>query len=172
MESVQQEAIKEVSATGMLQAIFWGFLGGLILNVMPCVLPVIGLKIVSFVQQSGQNRRRAFVLNVCYSLGLLAVFMGLAILAILFHFGWGELFGFTWFKIGLAAVVFVMALSFMGIWEMPLPAFLGGGKAGALAAQEGAAGAFFKGVLTTFLATPCSAPLLRLRWLGQRRNRL
>ncbi len=130
VESVQKEAIKEVSATGMLQAIFWGFLGGLILNVMPCVLPVIGLKIVSFVQQSGQNRGRAFMLNVCYSLGLLAVFLGLAILAILFHFGWGELFGFTWFKIGLAAVVFVMALSFMGVWEMPLPAFLGGGKAG------------------------------------------
>ncbi len=143
-----------------MQVILWGFLGGLILNVMPCVLPVIGLKIVSFVQQSGQDRGRAFMLNVCYSLGLLAVFFGLAILAILFHFGWGELFGFTWFKIALASVVFVMALSFMGVWEVPLPSFLGGGKTGALAAQEGAAGAFFKGVLTTFLATPCSAPLL------------
>ena len=63
-----------------------------------------------------------------------------------------------WFTITLTAVVFVMALSFMGVWEVPLPTFLGGGKAGELAAQEGAAGAFFKGVLTTFLATPCSAP--------------
>jgi thiol:disulfide interchange protein len=60
----------------------------------------------------------------------------------------------------LAAVVFVMSLSFMGVWEVPLPVFLGGGKTGALASQEGMAGAYFKGVLTTFLATPCSAPLL------------
>ena len=76
------------------------------------------------------------------------------------HLGWGELFGKAWFTITLAAVVFVMALSFMGVWEVPLPAFLGSGKAGELAAQEGAVGAFFKGVLTTFLATPCSAPFL------------
>ena len=81
-------------------------------------------------------------------------------MAVLFHLGWGELFGLTWFKITLAAVVFVMSLSFMGIWEVPLPTFVGGGKAAQLAGQEGAVGAFFKGMLTTFLATPCSAPLL------------
>ena len=141
-------------------AIFAGFLGGLILNIMPCVLPVIGLKILSFVEQAGHNRRKAFMLNVWYSAGLLAVFFILASLAIgPQHLGWGELFGRPWFTITLSAVVFVFALSFMGVWEVPLPTFLGSGKTGELAAQEGAAGAFFKGVLTTFLATPCSAPI-------------
>ena len=160
IEKVRKNVRDQISASGILSAVFWGFVGGLILNVMPCVLPVIGLKILSFVQQSGHNRGKAFLLNACYSMGLLAVFFVLALLAVLLHLGWGELFGMTWFKITLAAVVFVMALCFMGLWEVQLPAFLGGGKTGELAAHEGVVGAFFKGVLTTFLATPCSAPLL------------
>ena len=135
---------------------------------MPCVLPVIGLKILSFVQQAGHNRRKAFMLNVWYSAGLLAVFFILASLAVgPQHLGWGEL-SEAWFTITLTAVVFVMALSFMGVWEVPLPTFLGRGKAGELAAQEGAVGAFFKGGLTTFLATPCSAPSWPRPGLGRR----
>ena len=143
------------------RAILFGLLGGLILNIMPCVLPVIGLKILSFVQQSGHNRGKAFTLNVWYSAGLLAVFLILASLAVgPQKLGWGQLFAETWFPISLCAVVFVMALSFMGVWEVPLPGFAASGKAGKLAAQEGPVGAFFKGALTTLLATPCSAPFL------------
>ena len=160
LEQIRENVRKEAIDLGIMGAIFAGFLGGLIFNIMPCVLPVIGLKILSFVQQSGHNRRKAFMLNVWYSLGLLAVFFVLASLAVgPQHLGWGELFGKAWFTITLTAVVFVMALSFMGVWEVPLPTFLGSGKAGELAAQEGAVGAFFKGVLTTFLATPCGAPI-------------
>ena len=162
LEQIRENVRKEaMPAWGSSARSSLGFLGGLILNIMPCVLPVIGLKILSFVEQAGHNRRKAFMLNVWYSAGLLAVFFILASLAVgPQHLGWGELFGKAWFTITLTAVVFVMALSFMGVWEVPLPTFLGSGKAGELAAQEGAVGAFFKGVLTTFLATPCSAPIL------------
>ena len=161
VEQVRENVRKEGVGLGIVGAIFAGFLGGLILNVMPCVLPVIGLKILSFVEQSGHNRRKAFMLNVWYSLGLLAVFFMLASLAVgPQRLGWGELFGKAWFTIMLSAVVFVMSLSFMGVWEVPLPAFLGSGKASELASHEGAVGAFFKGGLTTLLATPCSAPFL------------
>ncbi len=144
----------------------FGFLGGLILNLMPCVLPVIGLKILSFVEQSGQSRSRVFLLNVWYSLGLLAVFMALATLPVaarlLFNkqFGWGQQFAYDGFNITLAAIVFVMALSFLGVWEIPIPGFVGSGKANELAAHEGFSGAFVKGALTTVLATPCSGPFL------------
>ncbi|MGO9111756.1 MAG: cytochrome c biogenesis protein CcdA [Thermoguttaceae bacterium] len=159
-EQVRENVREQAVGFGIVGAIFAGFLGGLIFNIMPCVLPVIGLKILSFVQQAGHNRRKAFMLNVWYSAGLLAVFFIFASLAVgPQHLGWGELFGKAWFAITLTAVVFVMALSFMGVWEVPLPTFLGRGKAGELAAQEGAVGAFFKGVLTTFLATPCGAPI-------------
>jgi suppressor for copper-sensitivity B len=161
LEKIRENVRKEDNGLGFFGAIFAGFLGGLILNVMPCVLPVIGLKILSFVQQAGHDRRKAFMLNFWYSAGLVTVFFILASLAVgPQKLGWGELFGRAWFTITLTSVVFVMALSFMGIWEVPLPTFIGGGKAGELASHEGGVGAFFKGALTTFLATPCSAPFL------------
>ena len=170
--NVRESVRQENAGMGVLGVIFAGFVGGLLLNIMPCVLPVIGLKIVSFVEQAGHNRRKAFMLNLWYAAGLLTVFLILASLAVgPQRLGWGELFGRAWFSITLTCVVFVMALSFMGVWEVPLPTFLASGKAGSLAAQEGTVGAYFKGTLTTFLATPCSAPSWRPPWFGPRRNR-
>lgn len=136
------------------------FLAGFILNFMPCVLPVIGLKIVSFVQQAGHSRSRVFMLNLWYSLGLLSVFVVLASLAVFAGFGWGEQFQKPVFNIVLAGVVFAFALSFLGVWEIPLPGFVGTSSANEVANQEGPVGAFAKGVLTTVLATPCSGPML------------
>jgi thiol:disulfide interchange protein DsbD len=144
---------------------FWGvmaagFLGGILMNLMPCVLPVIGLKIFSFVEQSGHDRRTALALNVWYSLGLLAVFWVLAALAVLFNLGWGEQFQQSGFNVVIAAVVFAMGLSFLEVWEIPIPGFVGRGSTAALAEQEGAGGAFSKGVITTILATPCTGPFM------------
>lgn len=136
------------------------FLAGLILNIMPCVLPVIGLKIMSFVQQAGENPRRIFMLNFVFVLGLLTVFMVLATLAVVFGLGWGHLFRSLTFKIVMVGIVFAFGLSFLGVWEIPLPGFVGGGAAGKAAQKEGYSGAFVKGILTTILATPCSGPLL------------
>jgi len=150
----------QTSSTSLIVALFTGFLGGLILNLMPCVLPVIGLKIFSFIEQSGHSRRQALMLNIWFSLGLLSVFFVLGSLAVFGGFGWGQLFNYKGFNITLAAVVFVMGLSFLGVWEIPIPGFVGGREANELMKKEGAAGAFSKGVLTTLLATPCSAPFL------------
>jgi len=144
----------------LIGALLYGFIGGFILNFMPCVLPVIGLKILAFIQQAGQNRSQAFVLNVWYSAGIIAVFMVLAALAAFAGFGWGQLFTYRGFNVTLATVVFAMALSFLGIWEIPTPSFVGRGSTAKLAEREGASGAFAKGVLTTVIATPCGAPLL------------
>jgi len=153
-------AHNELKQTSLALMMVLGFLGGLILNLMPCVLPVIGLKILSFVEQAGQSRRHALVLNIWYSLGLLSVFVVLASLAIFIGLGWGRLFSFTGFNVALAAVVFMMSLSLLGVWEIPIPGLLGSGKANDLSQREGALGAFCKGVLTTILATPCSGPFL------------
>ena len=144
-----------------------GLAGGFILNFMPCVLPVIGLKILSFAEQAGRSRAQILKLNVWYALGTLFVFMVLATLASAVtlglgstNLGWGEQFSYTWFNVLMVGVVFVMALSFLGVWEIPIPGFVGSGKTGELATLEGAAGAFSKGVLATVLATPCSGPAL------------
>jgi thiol:disulfide interchange protein len=145
----------------------YGIIGGLILNLMPCVLPVIGLKVLSFAEQGGRSRARVLGLNLAYSAGLLSVFMVLATLAVGVqlgvsreNFGWGELYTLTWFKVGMTALVFSMALSFMGIWEIPIPGFAASSTASKLSAEEGPLGAFCMGIFTTLLATPCSGPFL------------
>ncbi|HEX3601195.1 MAG TPA: cytochrome c biogenesis protein CcdA [Lacipirellulaceae bacterium] len=136
------------------------FVGGLILNLMPCVLPVIGLKVMSFVEQSGKSRSHALMLNVWFSIGIISVFLLLGLLAATIGLSWGGQFGKTSFNVTIAAVVFAMALSLLGVWEIPIPGFFGSGSVQSAAAKEGPLGAFLKGVVTTVLATPCTAPLM------------
>ncbi|TWT47815.1 protein-disulfide reductase DsbD family protein [Botrimarina hoheduenensis] len=156
-----------LSTAALLPILGAALLGGLILNLMPCVLPVIGLKVLSFAEQAGHQRGRVLAMNLAYSAGLIGVFLLLALLASLAQLGlaneslgWGELYTIAWFKIAMIVLVFAMALSFLGVWEIPLPGFAGARAANDLQQQEGLSGAFFKGIFTTILATPCSGPFL------------
>ncbi len=166
--SYQVIRLNDVSKNASLPLmILFGVLGGLILNLMPCALPVIGLKILGFAQQAGHDRRKILSLNLWYAAGMLAVFWVLAALSMGAQLGiaerdldWGDQFRSTTFNIVMASVVFVMALSFLGVWEIPIPGFIGSGTSQKLASHEGASGAFAKGVMTTILATPCSGPFL------------
>ncbi len=135
-------------------------LGGILLNFMPCVLPVLGLKILNFAQQGGKSRGKVLGLNVVYTAGLIAVFLVLATLSAFLNFGWGQQFTQMWFKLTLLVMTFAFALSFLGVWEIPIPGFAGTGKADELQRQEGYFGAFFKGVFTTILGVSCSGPFL------------
>ncbi len=156
----------EASSLSLPLALLMGLAGGLILNLMPCVLPVLGLKLMSFAQQSGRARQEVFLMNLWFCAGLFAVFFVLATAAVAANLGlartnlgWGQQFGSIPFKIGMLGVVFAFALSFLGVWELPIPGFIGE-KAGHVQSQEGPVGAFLKGVLSTVLATPCSGPFL------------
>jgi suppressor for copper-sensitivity B len=147
-------------------ALLAGLAGGLILNLMPCVLPVLGLKLMSFAQQSGRARQDVLQLNLWYCAGLYAVFFVLATLSVAANIGlaesnlaWGEQFTSWKFNVAMCGVVFAFALSFLGVWELPIPGFIGE-KAGQVQSAEGPAGSFLKGVLSTVLATPCSGPFL------------
>jgi len=155
-----------VRSLSLPMALLMGLAGGLILNLMPCVLPVLGLKLMSFAQQSGRARQEIFQLNLWYCAGLYAVFFVLATASVAANIGlagsnlaWGEQFTSTGFNIAMAAIVFAFALSFLGIWELPIPGFIGE-RAGKVHAQEGPLASFLKGVLSTVLATPCSGPFL------------
>lgn len=159
-EQLRANIARQKDRTTLAQAIGFGLLGGLILNIMPCVLPVIGLKILSFMEQAGRNRLEALMLNIWYSLGLLLVWLLLATLVVAAQLGLGEIFQKPGFNVVLAAVVFAMALSFLGVWEVPIPGFAAGGGVSRLAEREGLAGALAKGVLTTILATPCVGPFM------------
>ncbi|MFM9025623.1 MAG: cytochrome c biogenesis protein CcdA [Planctomycetaceae bacterium] len=147
-------------------ALLFGLLGGLILNLMPCVLPVLGLKLMSFAQQSGRARREVFEMNLWYCAGVYAVFFALATASVAANIGlastnlgWGQQFQFVSFRIAMLGIVFAFALSFLGVWEIPIPGFIGE-QAGHVQTTEGPLGSFLKGVLGTLLATPCSGPFL------------
>jgi len=142
------------------------FAGGIILNLMPCVFPVIGLKIMGFVQQSGQDRKKIALHGVLFSAGVLASFGVLS--GILFaaraavasggqQIGWGYQLQIPWVVLSLTILMFLLALSMYGVFEIGTSATSIGGS---LQSKQGLSGSFFSGILATVIATPCSAPLL------------
>ncbi len=135
----------------------FAFIAGALLNVMPCVLPVVSIKILSFVQQAGESKKRVFQLGLAFAAGILAVFAALAALAAFAGLSWGAQFQTEWFKIAMVAIVFAFSLSLFDVYELGLPS-----KVGELASakREGTRDAFFKGIMATLLATPCSGPFL------------
>ncbi len=140
---------------GILLYLLFGLLGGLILNVMPCVLPVISIKILSFVQQSGEDRGRVFRLGLSFCAGIMVWFWVFACVTLF----WTPPLQNPGVVIGLTATMFVFGLSLFGVWEMNLPGFAAQ-VAGEATEKEGYGGAFMKGLLATLLGTACTAPLL------------
>jgi thiol:disulfide interchange protein/DsbC/DsbD-like thiol-disulfide interchange protein len=144
--------------------LLYAFIGGLILNIMPCVLPVIALKILGFINHAQHEPRRVRALGLVYTAGVLVSFLALAAIVIGVkaaghHAGWGMQFGNPVFIVCLTALITLVALNLFGVFEVTL-----GGRtlsaAGQLASKQGAPGAFFNGLLATALATPCTAPFL------------
>ncbi len=154
-----------MSRWGIWGAILGGMIGGLILNIMPCVLPVISIKILSFVQQADEDPKRVFHLGLMFCAGIIVSFWALAagILAIRAgsdsSAGWGAFFQESKFIISMCALMFAFALSLFGVFEISLPGSASTSLSGATE-REGLTGAFMKGVLATLLATPCTAPFL------------
>ena len=144
--------------------LLFAFIGGLILNVMPCVLPVIALKILGFINHAQSEPRRVRALGLVYAAGVLVSFLALAAVVIGVkaagrHAGWGMQFGSPIFIVCLTTLITLVALNLFGVFEVTL----GGSTlsaAGQLASKQGAPGAFFNGLLATALATPCTAPFL------------
>ncbi len=155
-----------LSAAEILSKFCLAMLGGLILNFMPCVLPVIGLKVLGFVSEAGGDRRKSSMLTLTYAAGIVSLILGLGVLSVTVReytgaaFGWGEQFGAIQFRILITAFMFSLALSFLGVWEIPIPGFAMSKTSTELSNREGFLGAFYKGLITTLLATPCSAPFL------------
>jgi len=145
-------------------ALFYGFLGGLILNLMPCVLPVISLKIFGFIQQAGDSRRSILLHGLAFSAGIFVWFLGLAAVIIALKSGgsevtWAFQFQNPWFNVVIGSVVFVFALNLAGVFEFVLPGRASNAMESA-GSSAGLAGSFFQGVFATLLATPCTAPFL------------
>jgi thiol:disulfide interchange protein DsbD len=138
------------------------FIGGIILNLMPCVFPVLFLKGLALVQSSGEERGRLRRHGLVYALGILVSFWIIvaALLALRAggsEAGWGFQLQSPVFVAVLALGIFFFALSLAGQFELGLSLTSVGGN---LAQKQGYAGSFFTGVLATIVATPCTAPLM------------
>ena len=157
-DAVEAADIQGPSESKPLRALLVAaFLGGLILNVMPCVLPVLAIKVMGFVSQAGEDRRQILMLNLAYSAGVIIVFLAFAALAVGAGQGFGQHFQSTPFKVVMSIIVFLSGLSLLGVYEIPIPGFLGATGADH---KEGLTGAFLTGGIATLLATPCTGPFI------------
>ena len=134
------------------------FIGGIILNFMPCVLPVLSLKVIELIKSAG-NRRKIFVSGLLFTAGVVVSFWILAgVLLVLkaagHQLGWGFQFQSPVFVAAIACVLFVLGLNLLGVFEINLGFSLPG------LPSTGSAGNFFSGVLATVVATPCTAPFM------------
>jgi thiol:disulfide interchange protein/DsbC/DsbD-like thiol-disulfide interchange protein len=158
------DSISGVAAPSLGGMLLYAFIGGLILNVMPCVLPVIALKILGFVAQAKDEPRQIRRLGLIYTVGVLVSFLALALIVIGLKAagskaGWGFQFGNPYFLVIMTTLVTLVALNLFGVFEVTL-----GSRtltaATSLSSKHGGTGAFFNGLLATILATSCSAPFL------------
>ncbi|MBI2520568.1 MAG: thioredoxin family protein [Bdellovibrio sp.] len=168
---VQKEAIESTpseagASAESEQSILWIILlaifGGFILNFMPCVLPVISLKLFGLIKHSADSPTKLWRHNMAYVFGILISFVVLGLLAILLKFsgqtvGWGLQLQSPRFVAIMCILLFVLTLNLFGLFEFMVP---GGKILGNVSFREGFIGDFLSGVLATILSTPCSAPFL------------
>jgi thiol:disulfide interchange protein DsbD len=154
--------VKADDGTSYAVLLLFGFLGGLILNLMPCVLPVIGLKILGFIEQSGNSRRRIFQLGLAFCAGVFAFFYTLAIVTIplksagvTLSVGWQ--FQQPYLLVGMLALFLAFALNLLGVFELELSGNVSS-KLSDAARHEGLGGAFVHGFFTTLMGFSCTAP--------------
>src|SRR5579871_679737 len=150
------------TSPSLLKAATLAFLGGLILNLMPCVFPVLFIKGLSLVQSGGEERHKLRNHGFVYTFGILVSFwilvgVLLGLRSAGAHLGWGFQFQSPIFLSLMAALLFFLGLSLAGQFEIGLSLTSAGGS---LAAKQGYAGSFFTGVLAVVVATPCTAPFM------------
>ena len=147
---------------GLLAALALAFLGGILLNLMPCVLPVLSLKVLGLVRHAQAGRHRAFAHGLVFSAGVLVSFWAIAGLLIGLRaggqmLGWGFQFQSPWLVTLAAMLFFLVGLNLFGVFEIGTGAAAAGAR---LSGREGWAGSFLSGLLATVVATPCTAPFM------------
>jgi suppressor for copper-sensitivity B len=158
-----QISLEDANPRSFLGFILLAFIGGLILNAMPCVLPVLSLKMVGLVKSAEGGRGAVVAGSLATAAGILISFLLLATAAVIARsagaaVGWGIQFQNPAFVAALTIVVLLFTLNLWGLFEIPLPASLA--RVGAAGPTEGVAGHLTTGFFATLMATPCSAPFL------------
>lgn len=150
------------SSSNLVALLGLALLGGFILNLMPCVFPVLGIKVMGFVNQAGEERGKVVLHGIVFTLGVMISFWILSGVLIALRaggeeLGWGFQLQSSGFVLGLTIVLLVFGLSLSGVFDLGYSAV---GVGSRLAGRSGLSGSFFSGVLATVVATPCAAPFL------------
>lgn len=158
----QHKTAADVSPLALLVTLAFALAGGLVLNVMPCVLPILSLKTLALVKKSGKARSHTIRYGIAYTLGILTSFGAIAAVLIALQqggsaIGWGFQMQSPAFVGFLIYLLFLVGLSLSGAFHLPV---LLGGVGGNVVNENSVRGSFFTGVLATLVATPCTAPFM------------
>jgi len=155
---IQAPVVEEPLHISFLIACLFALIGGLILNLMPCVLPVLSIKVLHLIERH-PDKRIALRHSLLYALGILASVWALALLLFILKSagqfaGWGFQFQSPIFVIAVALILFVLSLNLFGVFEFSAPAISG------LSGAQGYQASFISGIITTIVASPCTAPFM------------
>lgn len=148
---------------GFWSALLFLFLAGVVLNIMPCVFPVLAIKVLGFVQSAGKDPVKTMKHALAYTAGLLlfvwllAAGMFIASAAFKISIAWGDLTRYTGPLAGVVILLFLLGLNLAGVFEIGVGLTSVGGE---LQHKSGYAGSFWSGALTTIVSTPCSGPFM------------
>lgn len=154
--------------TSNILMILWyivlAFAGGILLNIMPCVLPLLSVKALNLIEQSSHDKKTILKSSLLYGLGILASFLTLAAIVIALKssgelFGWGFQFQDPLFVLFLLTIIFIFALSLFDVFTINPPQ-KGMNKAGKYSAGRSYGSSFLTGVFAVLVATPCTAPFM------------
>ncbi len=140
--------------------LIFAFGGGVLLNLMPCVFPMLGLKVLGFAQESGAARRTVIIHGLLYTLGVIISFLTLALIIVALksggnNIGWGFQMQSPGFVLLTCMLMITLGLSLIGVFEIGTSL---SGRAGQLENRATSTGALLSGILATAVATPCTAP--------------
>jgi thiol:disulfide interchange protein DsbD len=153
---------REAAAVTFAMALVFAFLGGLLLNLMPCVFPILSIKVLGFVHRGGEARFKAGAHGLAFGVGVILSFCVLAAMILMIRaggsrLGWGFQLQSPVFVAAMAILFFGLALNLMGVFEVGTLMARFGGR---VAQPEGLGDSFASGVLATVIATPCTAPFM------------
>ena len=161
-ESLSVDSVSSSGLTSIWLALLFSFLGGIILNLMPCVLPVLSIKIMGFINQAHEEHSKSWQHGIIFTLGVLFSFWALAAILLILkaggaQLGWGFQLQSPVFLIVLSSFMFLFGLSMFGVFEIGTSLTTVGGKT---QGTSGFGGSFVSGITATIVATPCTAPFM------------
>jgi DsbC/DsbD-like thiol-disulfide interchange protein/cytochrome c biogenesis protein CcdA len=160
-EATNKQSAASAGTGSYLGILFLGLIGGLILNLMPCVFPVLGIKVMNLVRHSGQSDSQTRIHGLTFTAGVMASFWALAALLLSLRaagneMGWGFQLQEPGFVFLLTLFLFAFGLNMSGLFEIGTSAT----QLGSVSSGHGYGGSFMSGILATVVATPCAAPFL------------